>query len=144
MTSTHDLPPVAGWWHGSDITTRVACSPLAPGVSEESIAAERTADRAALWEAITEAGVANDQQSSPDDTTSVVDAAIAFVARTNSPLCLLPIEDILGQEEQPNLPGTIDQHPNWRRRLNGEAGSLLDEPHAAARVDMLSAKRPRQ
>ena len=34
-------------------------------------------------------------------------------------------------EEQPNLPGTIDQHPNWRRRLTAEAGTLLDEPRTA-------------
>ena len=38
----------------------------------------------------------------------------------------LPLEDIVGTTEQPNLPGTIDEHPNWRRRLppkNGLAGA---------------------
>lgn len=144
MTSTHDLPTVAGWWRGSDITTRVACGSLAAGVSEANVAAERAGDRGALWGAMVEAGVADGQAPSPDDTPPFVDAAIAFVARTNSPLCLLPIEDIVGQEEQPNLPGTIDQHPNWRRRLNDDAGSLLDEARAAARVAMLAAERPRQ
>jgi 4-alpha-glucanotransferase len=57
---------------------------------------------------------------------------------------VLPIEDILGQEEQPNLPGTVDEHPNWRRRLPGEANSMLDQPAAAARVEKLAAIRPRQ
>jgi 4-alpha-glucanotransferase len=72
-----------------------------------------------------------------------VDAALQFVARTSSPLCLTPIEDVLGQEEQPNLPGTTDQHPNWRRRLKPEAAVLLNEPHAAARVQTLATARPR-
>ena len=34
MTSTHDLPTVAGWWHGCDITTRAACGRLGVGVNE--------------------------------------------------------------------------------------------------------------
>ena len=80
---------------------------------------------------------------SPDDTQPVVDAALAFVAATPSPLCLPPIEDLLGREEQPNLPGTIDEHPNWRRRLTAEADALLDEPRTAARVAQLAARRPR-
>jgi 4-alpha-glucanotransferase len=72
-----------------------------------------------------------------------VDAALAFVAETNAPMCLLPVEDVIGQEEQPNVPGTMDGHPNWRRRLPGEAASILDAPEAAARVARLAAKRPR-
>jgi 4-alpha-glucanotransferase len=144
MTSTHDTATVAGWWHGTDITTRVACSP--PGVSVDAahMSAERAGERSTLWDAFVNAGVAHGQAPSPDDTSAVVDAALAFVARTNSPLCLLPIEDILGQEEQPNLPGTIDEHPNWRRRLSGDAASLLDGPGASERVEMLAAERPRQ
>jgi 4-alpha-glucanotransferase len=144
MTSTHDLATVAGWWHGRDITTRVACDGLRTGVTESDVAAERASDRDRLWDAFVQAGVANGRAPQPDDTAPVVDAALAFVARTNSPLCVLPIEDLVGQEEQPNLPGTIDQHPNWRRRLNAEAASLLDEPRAAARVERLAAERPRQ
>ena len=31
---------------------------------------------------------------------------------------MMQIEDALGEIEQPNLPGTTDQHPNWRRRLS--------------------------
>jgi 4-alpha-glucanotransferase len=144
MTSTHDLAPVAGWWHGSDITTRVACSHPGIAINESDLLAERAADRTRLWDAFAKAGAAAGNAPAPDDTPPVVDAAIVFVARTDTPLCLLPIEDIVGQEEQPNLPGTIDEHPNWRRRLNGEAGSLLREPRTSARVDILAAERPRQ
>jgi 4-alpha-glucanotransferase len=144
MTSTHDLPTVAGWWHGSDITTRAMCDRLGAGVREEDVSAERADDRAALWDSFVDAGVVEGQAPTPEDTAPVVDVAVAFVARTGSPLCLLPIEDVLGQEEQPNLPGTVDQHPNWRHRLNGEAGSLLDPPHVAARIERLATERPRQ
>ncbi|HME23994.1 MAG TPA: 4-alpha-glucanotransferase [Acetobacteraceae bacterium] len=143
MTSTHDLPTVAGWWHGNDIVTRAACGCLGVGVNEADVAAERATDRDALWQALVQAGVASGYAPPPHDTAPVVDAALAFVAATPSPLCLPPIEDLLGVEEQPNLPGTIDQHPNWRRRLTPEAGTLLDQPRTAGRVRQLAARRPR-
>jgi 4-alpha-glucanotransferase len=27
------------------------------------------------------------------------------------------MEDVLGMSEQVNLPGTVNEHPNWRHRL---------------------------
>jgi 4-alpha-glucanotransferase len=27
------------------------------------------------------------------------------------------MEDALGLKDQPNVPGTVDEHPNWRLRL---------------------------
>ena len=40
-----------------------------------------------------------------------------FLARTKSRLMALSMEDLLGVVDQPNIPGTIDEHPNWRQRL---------------------------
>jgi 4-alpha-glucanotransferase len=52
-------------------------------------------------------------------------------------LALVPIEDVLGLTEQPNLPGTIDEHPNWRRRLGAPASTILDAPAAQPRLEAL-------
>jgi 4-alpha-glucanotransferase len=143
MTSTHDLPTVAGWWHGRDIAARAACGRLGVGVSEADASAERAGDRNSLWEAFVENSVTEGDVPSPNNTEPVVDAALDFVAATPSPLCLPPIEDLIGVEEQPNLPGTVDQHPNWRRRLTSEAGSLFDEPRVGQRAERLATVRPR-
>jgi 4-alpha-glucanotransferase len=144
MTSTHDLPTVAGWWHGADITTRATCGQLGNDMNAADLTAERGNDRTALWQAFVREGVAGGDPPPPEYASPVVDAALAFVARTDAPLCVLPIEDVLGQEEQPNLPGTVDEHPNWRRRLPGEVRSILDEPAAAERLAKLAVSRPRQ
>ena len=50
---------------------------------------------------------------------------------------------LLNYIPEPNLPGTVDEHPNWRRRLPAGSDMLFDEPGAAARVAALAAKRPR-
>lgn len=143
MTTTHDLPTVAGWWRGADITLRDRCGRLGAGVKVEDELAARAQDRAALWRRFVADGVAEGDPPPPEQPQRVVDAALAFVGRTQSPLCLLPIEDILGQEEQPNLPGTVNEHPNWRRRLPGTADSLLRGEAAAARVAAAAHERPR-
>jgi 4-alpha-glucanotransferase len=76
----------------------------------------------------------------PEETAPVADAAAGFIGRTPSPLALLPLEDALGLEEQPNLPGTIDQHPNWRRRYPGQASELLDPPQIRQRFAPLAQR----
>jgi 4-alpha-glucanotransferase len=54
---------------------------------------------------------------------------------------MLPIEDALGLPEQPNLPGTIHEHPNWRRRMPQNVDTILDEPAVAARLAILNRSR---
>ncbi len=136
MTTTHDLPTVAGWWRGADLELRRGI-----GTVEESEIAQRPAERGALWRAFTEAGVAHGHQPSDDTTDPVVDAAIGFVAHAPGPLAIVPLEDIMGVAEQPNLPGTIDQHPNWRRRFHQPADEMLRQPAAEKRLRLLKERR---
>ena len=132
MTTTHDLPTVAGWWKGADLEQRRVL-----GLTSTTVDEQRDTDRVALWHAVTAASIAAGPAPSPDQTAPVVDAAIEFVAGTPAPLALVPIEDVLGSVEQPNLPGTIDEHPNWRRRLAAPAHDLLQKPAARRRLDLL-------
>jgi 4-alpha-glucanotransferase len=134
MTTTHDLPTVAGWWQGTDIARRSEIG-LVP--DEQAERKQRGKDRAALWRAFRKARVVAEDAPLPDDAELAADAAIAFTARSPSPLALIPIEDVLGTAEQPNLPGTIDEHPNWRRRLDRPASEILDGPHAKRRLKTL-------
>jgi 4-alpha-glucanotransferase len=136
MTSTHDLPTVAGWWQGADLDLRRGL-----GLVKEGDSSERDEDRRALWRTFVKAKVARGGPPAPTQTASVVDAAMGFVARAPDPLALVPLEDIIGTVEQPNLPGTVGEHPNWRRRFARPAAELLDEPAAARRLDILREGR---
>ena len=137
MTTTHDLPTVAGWWSGSDIDVRGAL-----GLAADGEADARQIDRRRLWRAFAAAGTAEGPAPAPEETGPVVDAALGFVASSPAPLMLAPMEDLLGLSEQPNLPGTIDEHPNWRRRLVPRAAELFDDPVVARRAAAIVARRP--
>lgn len=140
MTTTHDLPTVAGWWSGRDIEWRARLGHLSPDRDEAAEQAERADDRRVIWSALEYAGVASGEPPPPDQPASVVEAAIRFVGGTPAPLVLVPLEDLLALPEQPNLPGTTDQHPNWRRRLP-ETASMLGQADVQTRLTALQEAR---
>jgi 4-alpha-glucanotransferase len=46
-------------------------------------------------------------------------------------LLAISLEDLLGVVDQPNIPGTVNEHPNWRQRLPlalGEIAAKIDVP----------------
>ncbi len=136
MTSTHDLPTVAGWWEGRDLDWRTRLSTKLP--DEDS---SRHRDRAALWDAFRASGAATGEQPDLHDGAAAADAAAAHIGRAACRLAILPIEDALALPEQPNLPGTVDEHPNWRRRLAEPADALLNRPDVASRLAALHQAR---
>ena len=56
-------------------------------------------------------------------------------------LTLVPMEDIAGLPEQPNLPGTVDVHPNWRRRMPDTTKAMLARPEVRRRMRSLRKER---
>jgi len=141
MTSTHDLPTVAGWWSGRDLQWRRELKLMGDDAAAAREQDAREHDRPRLWEAFRASGAAEGDAPPPDHPARVVDAACAHIGRAACDFVLLPVEDALGRVEQPNLPGTLDEHPNWRRRLDGPAASLLDQPEVAARLAALARSR---
>lgn len=141
LTGTHDLPTLAGWWSGRDIAWRRRLNLFSADHGPAAVAAERDEDRASLWQALCDEGTAEGAAPDPDMPGPFVGAAISYVGRSAGPLVLLPVEDALAQDEQPNLPGITDPHPNWRRRLPANADRLLEPPAVRARLAALAAAR---
>jgi len=135
MTTTHDLPSVAGWWTGRDIEWRARLGMRGDGPEE------RARDRAALWEAFQRAGATAAPEPPAHDGAMASYAAAAHLGRAACLLALLPMEDALSQTEQPNLPGTTTEHPNWRRRMPGDAAALFAREDAEARLAALALAR---
>ena len=144
MTTTHDLPTVLGWWRGRDVDWREKLS-LFPSAETARVERDRRGrDREALWSAFRASGAAaRDDAPGPEDTEPVLEAALAHTGSAACRLAILPVEDVLGLPEQPNLPGTVKGHPNWRRRLPGDAGTLLDDPRVSRRLQEVARARPR-
>ena len=100
--NTHDLATYAGWRHFNDLKQKRALG-FDPGETDE----ERWHALGMLDQVLGENGIHDND----------FDAIAAFLAQTKSRLMAIALEDLLELRDQPNIPGTIDQHPNWRRRM---------------------------
>ena len=112
--NTHDLSTYAGWRSFADLRLKRSLG-IDPGESDEA----RWHALGMLDEVLRHHGI--DQH----DLYSVV----GFLARTPSRLLAVSLEDLLGVIDQPNIPGTVDEHPNWRQRLpvaREDIGSAVD------------------
>lgn len=100
--NTHDLASYAGWRSFSDLKLKRSLG-IDPGESDEA----RWHALGMLDEALRGCGIGG------HDLYSVV----SFLARTRSRLLAISLEDLLGVVDQPNIPGTVNEHPNWRQRV---------------------------
>jgi (1->4)-alpha-D-glucan 1-alpha-D-glucosylmutase len=112
--STHDLPTLAGWWDGRDLEWRSQLDLFPNSDSERDAVEARAADRQALMQALEDSDLPAAVEGAP---RTLLAPAHRFLARTPSMLQLVQLEDALGLVEQANLPATVDEHPNWRRRI---------------------------
>jgi len=132
---THDTPTLGGWWHGRDIELRHDLGRTTARERNAALAA-REAERRALCRLLVEEGHAPpglDPAAPPleaDDATVV--AVHALLAGAGSSLLCVQLDDALSMVEQQNLPGTIDEHPNWRRRYPVAVEAFAGDPGLAA------------
>jgi 4-alpha-glucanotransferase len=118
--NTHDLSTYAGWRCFADLALKRSLG-IDPGESDE-----------ARWHALAMlSDVLRHYAIDRDDLYAVA----GFLARTKSRLLAISLEDLLGVIDQPNIPGTVDEHPNWRRRLP----LAIDEIAAAIDIAALKA-----
>jgi 4-alpha-glucanotransferase len=100
--STHDLSTYAGWRSFSDLKLKRSIG-IDPGETDD-----------ARWHAL---AMLNDVlHHNGIDRHDLADV-VGFLARTKSRLLTISLEDMLGVIDQPNIPGTVNEHPNWRQRM---------------------------
>ncbi|MET4386306.1 4-alpha-glucanotransferase [Bradyrhizobium sp. F1.4.3] len=117
--NTHDLSTYAGWRSFSDLKMKLSLG-LDPGESDQ-----------ARWDAL---GLLDEILRQNGISANDLYSVLAFLSRTPSRLLAVSLEDLLGVIDQPNIPGTIDEHPNWRQRLP----VALDK--IAAKIDLARLK----
>jgi glycogen operon protein len=123
--STHDLPTLAGWWSGADIAEKAALGLIANAAAEQDL---RRADKQRLLKALEAEHLApTDVGLDAPLDPALAKAIHAFIEKTPSALAMLQIDDLLGERNAVNLPGTDRERPNWRRRLARDATAALDE-----------------
>ncbi|WP_309085205.1 4-alpha-glucanotransferase [Chelativorans sp.] len=136
---SHDTNTLAGWWTGSDIALREEIGLY----DQEGAQKERERRREEKRQAI-EALHARGRYDAGEEFSEAVAAGIhRLVASSPSRLVAAQMEDLLGLTEQPNIPGTVSEHPNWRRKLPVPIEDLENSPMLTAVIQAIREERPR-
>src|SRR6266536_4910480 len=114
--ATHDLATLKGFWLGRDISWRRRLQLYPDGAAAASEAEERRRDRQKLLEALAGEGLLTVERfgeflsadGEPTYSLELGEAILAYLARSRARLMLVQIEDVAGEGEQANLPGTTD------------------------------------
>ena len=106
--TTHDLPTATGFFSGADLAHLREIGALGAGV-EQAVAEQR----AAICARLAGEGLLDPSERDP---ARITEALYAFLSRTPCMLRAVSLDDALGNELRANVPGTIDEHPNWRLR----------------------------
>jgi len=125
--TTHDLPTWRGYWEAHDLRLRKR---LGLSVDFEKELEIREKEKNRLAQAL--------QRENLDLSAR---SAHAFIARTPAKLAMAQPEDVLGMLDQANLPGTVREHPNWRRRLPLALERWSSHPEVATLAHVMAQRR---
>jgi 4-alpha-glucanotransferase len=134
---THDMPPAAAFLTGEQVTIRAELGLLTEPEADERAAARTEARR---WLALLaregllaghSAGSASARRAGPSGVTAeeFTTALYAFLTRTPAMLIGVSLAEAAGERRPQNMPGTVDEYPNWRIPLTGADGEpvLLED-----------------
>jgi 4-alpha-glucanotransferase len=94
----------------------------------------------ATWAAGLDPG-ARDRMAEQMGTTDLLAGVLGLLARSDAPAVLVTLEDLVGQTEPQNMPGTGPERPNWVVRLPGPLGELGTRPEVSERLAAVQDQR---
>jgi 4-alpha-glucanotransferase len=119
--TTHDLPTLYGYWAGRDIEVKKQLKIFVDDNQWRQQLHERERDKGLILSALKSRGILpadypSDPAMIPEMTPELCLAVYQYLSLTPCKLLLVSLDDIIGTLNQQNLPGTVDEHPNWKRK----------------------------
>lgn len=137
--NTHDMYPVAAYWEDRDITDR-----LRLGLLDEARARQELAERAAikfpLVSFLRQGGWLEEGEVTP---AAVFRACARYLAASPARAVILNLEDLWGETEPQNVPGTSTQRPNWKRKARHALEAFRRLPEVEELLAEVNARRAR-
>ncbi len=127
---THDTPTLAGFWEGHDIAWWEKLGWITRNEAER-VANTRLTEKRAL------VGIPAPAPLPPAATPGLRDTVHVSLAGAPAALVAVQLDDIVLTKEAQNLPGTVTEHPNWRRRTTVAAADLAARPEVVKTAEIM-------
>ncbi|MCH8539011.1 MAG: 4-alpha-glucanotransferase [Alkalimonas sp.] len=139
---THDLPTLIGFWHCDDLKLGQQLGLYKDDAQLQHLFAERHRNKQRILDSL------HGHAMLPEDYPRQVEqvgmepvlgkALQLHLARGQSQLLCLQLEDWLEMTQPVNVPGTSDEYPNWRRKLSHNLEQLTSSADIQQLLQQLS------
>ena len=110
--NTHDMPPFATFWSGNDIDLRLSLSLVPPDVAAKE-KKQRPVLKKLLKDFLRTNGFTRRTKAGVAD---MMKGSLAYLASSRARVLLVNLEDLWLETKAQNVPGTLDEHPNWQNK----------------------------
>jgi 4-alpha-glucanotransferase len=137
--ANHDLATLRGYWTSEDIAIKSRLGIL-DGDAERRARDERGRDKRLLLQALAEEGLYASTEEGAW-TSLLADAIHAYLARSPALLFMPQADDFSNEACQANLPGSVTEYPNWRRRLSRSLEEMAADPVLTQSMATIAGER---
>ncbi|UJF17498.1 4-alpha-glucanotransferase [Vibrio sp. SS-MA-C1-2] len=142
---THDMPTLKGFWHCEDLKMGSELGLYPDKEQLQGLFDDRAESKQRLvdslnWHGYLPDGIGHNANAMP------MEQALNFsmqkhLAAGASALLSLQLEDWLEMDKPVNIPGTVDEYPNWRRKLSANLGDIFSRDDIAQLTNDLTRIR---
>jgi glycogen operon protein len=137
--SNHDFPTLAGFWKGTDFDWRADL-----GIASDELAIKMERERRERDKHFLQHQAGYDGSTNGALTTDLAADLQSALARSPALAVAVQLEDLLLQTAQPNVPGTTEEQPNWRRKYSADIKSIASYPSAKQIISAMRMARSRK
>ena len=148
QVSTHDQPSIPAYWTFYDLEIFKKCNLFLSQEQYEKACQERAEICRTMIESFKKEGLWTEDVPSRLDIMKdprlrrrLIIKTNQFIARSKSSIFLVRFEDIFGQTEMINVPGTTNEYPNWRLKLPLNIDEMENSPEMAEAFAMIREER---
>jgi 4-alpha-glucanotransferase len=143
--TTHDLATLAGFWAYADIELKAQLGLYPDAAGAEAERQARIHDKWLMLIALQQQGLLPPGRdpahvdAKPMDS-ELIAAVHGYLALSPAKILLVQLDDLMEETEQTNVPGTIDERPNWRRKLSKPVACVANLPAMRALAPLLAGR----
>jgi 4-alpha-glucanotransferase len=134
--NTHDTPTFTGYLHGLDITFRHDL-----GLLDDGQAAVERADREQAVANLVRFLAERSLLDEPGDEHEILRGVLRHLAVSEASTMLLALDDLWGETEPHNVPGTVTERPNWALRMRDSLAALAVDDVVRNDLELLQQLR---
>jgi 4-alpha-glucanotransferase len=135
--NTHDTPSFAGFWEGADIRDAAVRSLFSAEAAERQLE-QRRRNCEALAEFLRRMGLCPPDAGGP---VEILRGVLRWLGASPARVVVASLEDLWGEPEQQNTPGTRFERANWRRKFQHPVEAFRALPEVEETLKALAGSR---